>query len=342
MLVELAEYTNVATVGLVLLAFAIVAVSICRFPAENILYPRAMSVQFVANQGPIQTAMMVVENPFSLYLEQKEQLVNAIKCRVSSKVPAVLQALWGVSIADFHHSLHSQWASLKAVVPQGKFLEDSCVASGSLLQLEPCSEQAIILSLPTHISQMNLGSIPRDKYPLVIVLYRNVDEGPTCDLDYYKTVGLLVTLVHIKDDVCPMPSCILAKYIKMVSGRVTCLRELFVANNTESANEVSGYGSVNSAEGGDCIICCVSPVKCAILPCRHACLCHQCLKRLVNCPLCRGPIHSYFAVNQTGAIDEQLSNPDPTEHHAYIQDETVLWRRFGAWNDRLNQMLGLS
>ena len=46
----------------------------------------------------------------------------------------------------------------------------------------------------------------------------------------------------------------------------------------------------------NCVICWNSPASHALLPCRHACLCSQCFKRIENCPVCRTRVISFFLV----------------------------------------------
>ncbi len=46
----------------------------------------------------------------------------------------------------------------------------------------------------------------------------------------------------------------------------------------------------------NCVICWNSPASHVLLPCRHACLCGNCFKRIENCPVCRTRVLSFFLV----------------------------------------------
>ena len=46
----------------------------------------------------------------------------------------------------------------------------------------------------------------------------------------------------------------------------------------------------------NCVICWNFPANHVLLPCRHACLCVNCFKRVENCPVCRTRVISFFIV----------------------------------------------
>jgi len=45
-----------------------------------------------------------------------------------------------------------------------------------------------------------------------------------------------------------------------------------------------------------CVICLSEKREYAFLPCRHLCVCHNCVHYLEKCPLCRTPIHNYMKI----------------------------------------------
>ena len=76
----------------------------------------------------------------------------------------------------------------------------------------------------------------------------------------------------------------LSTYLKQSSGRVTMLRQLYLAcdgagEDTESAEdsdtEVDRVGRV----GARCLVCQVERISRAVLPCRHATTCGGCFNR---------------------------------------------------------------
>lgn len=47
---------------------------------------------------------------------------------------------------------------------------------------------------------------------------------------------------------------------------------------------------VNVEEGPECVACYVNPRGVMLLPCRHLCVCEECLPKIDKCPLCRKPM----------------------------------------------------
>ncbi|ORX85482.1 hypothetical protein BCR32DRAFT_290680 [Anaeromyces robustus] len=57
--------------------------------------------------------------------------------------------------------------------------------------------------------------------------------------------------------------------------------------------------NTNSSTTNDenvCVICLTEKREYAYLPCRHLCVCRNCVHYLEKCPLCRSPIHSYMKI----------------------------------------------
>lgn len=69
---------------------------------------------------------------------------------------------------------------------------------------------------------------------------------------------ILVNVVHLRDPVCPLPTSILAQYLKQASGQLSCLKQLYLATGDPmTADEGSGGtaatgagGSTNGGAGG--------------------------------------------------------------------------------------------
>ena len=94
---------------------------------------------------------------------------------------------------------------------------------------------------------------------------------------------------------------------------------------------------INSYGENSCIICQCGEVIVALLPCRHTCVCRDCLQKLDKCPMCRGVIESYFTItNSTGTGAEQhlevATDDNPSNSPQW-------WVNV---NRRLNGFLGLS
>lgn len=48
-----------------------------------------------------------------------------------------------------------------------------------------------------------------------------------------------------------------------------------------------------SGSGGECVICLERPLAAILLPCRHFCVCRECLEEIDQCPICRAKFSTY-------------------------------------------------
>ncbi|KAK3580394.1 hypothetical protein CHS0354_001514 [Potamilus streckersoni] len=112
-----------------------------------------------------------------------------------------------------------------------------------------------------------------------------------------------------------------------------------VKDTIKSCNQRSGSNHVDGQDYGECIVCQTAQIDYALLPCRHACICHKCFKLLDRCPICRGYIESYFKMRNF-TPDEELQLP-ATPIFTRISDFFSLqnWEQF---NRRLNEYLGFN
>ena len=86
-----------------------------------------------------------------------------------------------------------------------------------------------------------------------------------------------------------------------------------------------------------CIICQCDRVTVALLPCRHTCVCRDCLRRLDKCPMCRGIIESYFTID--GATGGDTSYQPETAADDNPSNSPQWWVNL---NRRVNDFLGFS
>lgn len=54
----------------------------------------------------------------------------------------------------------------------------------------------------------------------------------------------------------------------------------------------------SEVQGKDCVVCQNAPLNRVLLPCRHACVCDNCVSRLQHCPMCRAFVMESFALCQ--------------------------------------------
>ena len=81
------------------------------------------------------------------------------------------------------------------------------------------------------------------------------------------------------------------------------------ASSSSSLPEEGSSSAVSSElSNAVCIVCRALPVTRAFLPCRHACICGLCFQKLSYCPMCQGPIQSYFKVQDEPFIGDAESD----------------------------------
>mmetsp|Transcript_34533 Transcript_34533/g.63968 ORF Transcript_34533/g.63968 Transcript_34533/m.63968 type:complete len:145 (-) Transcript_34533:149-583(-) len=58
-------------------------------------------------------------------------------------------------------------------------------------------------------------------------------------------------------------------------------------------------------EDGECLVCMTDPKDTILLPCRHMCLCRDCLLKMVTakCPICRTTIDQHISFTRTQMSD---------------------------------------
>ncbi|XP_055645587.1 uncharacterized protein LOC129782396 [Toxorhynchites rutilus septentrionalis] len=84
---------------------------------------------------------------------------------------------------------------------------------------KPHGEKEVVLKSPKP--SLMLGAPPRLAYPLVVFMIRETEQDEMLHPD--ETV-ILVNVVHLKDTVCPLPTSILAQYLKQACGQLSSLK----------------------------------------------------------------------------------------------------------------------
>lgn len=232
---------------------------------------------------PPRLLMQRVHIPFTFKLQENAPIgYNGVNCVVSSTVRYWHASWWGAPVRELHRTL---WGSLAEILASNNF---------HFTKSSSHNEQALNLAAE---EPLQLGPPPRSCYPLVVILARDLRD--TGELRPDDTVAL-ISVVHIRDDHCSLPSGIIAQYLKQANGHLSCLKQLYVSGELGAAAEGYDAGAAGTegedAEGALCCVCASSPLSRALLPCRHACLCAECLPKLDKCPICRSVITSYFCI----------------------------------------------
>ena len=294
-----------------------------------------------------QTVMTRVDIPFTLSLDTDISSSSRVMVRMSSRCSYSMKYFWAVPISPFHHALRSPWSWFYSAAVSSD--QNTFSSFGGLeARVNQCrahEERSIILTCPRDL---DLGQAPRDVYPLVVILVKTGSEV----VEDNTGVTALVNIIHIRDATCPIPSQILATYIRQGRG-LTQLRPLYISDSGEA--ECSDTESAEDSETEDwpssthilarCVVCQIERVNRVALPCRHANTCATCFDRLQSrCPMCRGFISSYFRLfpdpdppaPTQNSSDGAGGPPAPPEVTG--RSWRTLWR---DWNVRFNAAMGL-
>lgn len=52
----------------------------------------------------------------------------------------------------------------------------------------------------------------------------------------------------------------------------------------------------DSDAGSMCVVCMDAPLEMVLIPCRHMCVCEDCSKQLISCPMCRQTVEDALKV----------------------------------------------
>uniref|UniRef100_T1HKF0 RING-type domain-containing protein n=2 Tax=Rhodnius TaxID=13248 RepID=T1HKF0_RHOPR len=184
--------------------------------------------------------------------------------------------------------LRQSWVTIIAEMREGTMPRGYFLCPGPHYSCKEHSQKVIRFKIPPE--RLDFGVFPRKYYPLVIFLLTESDEGAQID----DTLAL-ISIIHIEDQECTLPTSVLAQYMKQYSGMHFCLKLLYV---------VTGFndGEVREEEELLCVVCQFFPLSRVLLPCRHACICALCFSRINTCPMCRAQISSYFCVRNENYI----------------------------------------
>ena len=169
----------------------------------------------------------------------------------------------------------------------------------------------------------------------------------------------VTVIIHIKDSVCRIASHILATYLKHTTPAsrkslpvATHIIPIYATLNDSDDKELESddddmdcdvkYSSKN--QRNICVVCQELPSTRCTLPCKHACTCSRCYKRLSGrCPMCRTVISSYFLVGDESdnAIAEAEARDKAEEEERLRNRPKTMAQRLGEWNDRFARAAGL-
>uniref|UniRef100_A0A2M4BPW9 Putative cell growth regulator with ring finger domain protein 1 n=1 Tax=Anopheles marajoara TaxID=58244 RepID=A0A2M4BPW9_9DIPT len=248
-----AEFTNLLPLTAVIVCigatimFLIKAAVILRVQADDVLRPSNVAQQNHNVHVP-RLKMTRVHIPFTFrLLDAGNNSFDEVRLAVSSQVKYSLQAFWGVSIRELHVSLWRTWNDLREA--SSSLIVDSSYCQQLATNVRCCQPHTEhIIALQSPKPPLILGAPPRLAYPLVVFMIRECEPDELLHPD--ETV-ILVNVVHLRDPVCPLPTSILAQYLKQASGQLSCLKQLYLATGDPmTADEGSSSGGGSMAGSG--------------------------------------------------------------------------------------------
>jgi len=271
--------------------------------------------------------------PFTVTVGEERADGEGVVLKMSRQVDYSIRYCWGVDIPAFHHVLRAPWPWFHQAALHGNIFGSGCMEHGPPSPgLAPHEEMALVAR---HASPrpLELGPSPRNTYPLVVIAIRG---GAGDQVEDRTAVTALLTIVHIRDAVCPVPTQVLGSYLRQGSS-VTHLLPLYVSSapgessDTESAEDSETEDSEGPlAARARCVVCQLERVTRAALPCRHAITCGSCFERLKSqCPMCRAFINSYFLLCPEPS-PRPASPPPPSA-------PTSVWQRGRQWMEGVNE-----
>lgn len=316
-------------------------------------------------------AVKSIQNPFHVTIKTQANngLSDGVDLNFSLLHSCKVYMLWGVNLTEFHQNLVNPWQEIITSLQDLKWLHGHTLALKYYGILEKGMNKQIHISTPDCVTEDKLGQSPRDKYPLVVI---TTDSEDAISTDHF--VVAMFTVIHLKDNICKLDTQIVSQYLKTKDEEIRHLQPLFVTSSSESSHRASNLdgrhrgtksdsdsviddnnvSSHNTATTGsrrnssdrsdtsdnfeDCIVCQSLSISYALLPCRHACVCHVCLKKIGDrCPMCRGGIEMYFKVKSIDSHrDSTGSSTGSSEDLTGFNSET----RWEALNRRINEYFG--
>ncbi|KAK2191921.1 hypothetical protein NP493_42g03011 [Ridgeia piscesae] len=295
---DLPSYSDITSFAVIAICLVSLFVYIARLAGPELRGSPEVTIADTAVKQNVQQ----LYNPFRLKLtsETKASVQGGATFEVTCRIAAELRPLWAVSIDELYPAIHQPWPDIARQISDKSFLAEHSFVDDSGLQIltiETCEKKEILLAPP--VFELPLGDVPRDKYPLVVLLYNPeaIRDDVAMTTELCHQVVLTVTLVHLKDDTCPAVSHVIAQYVRTPFSQPLLLKTLFVANTDDHA--ASGDGDRQAAPRDDkestlCVVCQNAEVDRVLLPCRHCCVCAVCFPRLSRCPMCRSQINTYF------------------------------------------------
>ncbi|CAI5764824.1 growth regulator with RING finger domain 1 [Podarcis lilfordi] len=304
-LVALYEYSPLFYISVVFICFLVTSGLVMGWFGWDVPVILRNSDEAESTVKVSQKQMRQVKNPFSLEIKNLEtaSVSNGITLVPDCLEDCLLTCYWGCSVQKIHEALQKHAYCFRIKTPQA--FEDA-VYDEYLYRQQYCiktSDKAgKHCQVPEETQIIDFGPVPRSRYPLVALLTLE-DEG---NREIYDIVSM-VSIIHVTDDSYRLSCRILYQYLLMAQGQFHDLKQLFMSANSntsslssppsgdrtedrvllEKAGLAEDEADLPDENSKDCIVCQNRAVNWVLLPCRHTCLCDECVKYFKQCPMCR-------------------------------------------------------
>ncbi|XP_070578985.1 cell growth regulator with RING finger domain protein 1-like [Ptychodera flava] len=342
---ELSELSSILSILTVILCFSAMAVFIIRWGINPLPH---ISVSCPTENHVPATAMIGMRNPFTLEILDPDTstLNSGVIVRVSAEEPFILYAYWGLDINSLHYLFRRSNTTFEEDSEETHFLQEDYLSKSDSFHFDICKDKEVKLEpdMESNGQDMDLGRLPRTKYPLVVVMSRTEPWTAHANEDCSKIVSM-VNAIHLPDTSYSIKSHIILQFVLTNTGNYCNLQKFYMsteqtenesreeAGNRDCCTEHDSESSVYEVK--DCTVCQNAEISRVILPCRHACVCNQCFPMLNKCPMCRTPIESFFYIHENQTVESLYEvEEDEANMSGWIAKlENVC--------DRLNRLFGL-
>nr|XP_060609350.1 cell growth regulator with RING finger domain protein 1 [Anolis sagrei ordinatus] len=315
-LVALYEYSPLFYISVVFLCFLVTSGMVLGWFGWDVPVILRNSEETESSVKVSQKQMRQVKNPFSLEIKNLSvaSTASGITLSLDCLEDCLLTCYWGCSVQRLHEALQIHAYRFRIKTPQA--FEDALHNEYHYREqysIKKMDKEEKHCQLPAEAQIVDFGPVPRSSYPLVALLTL-ADED---NREIYDIVSL-VSVIHVPDDYYRLSCRMLYQYLLLAQGQFHDLKQLFMSANSNAAAPLSSPPSGLEAEdrvllekvglaedesetpeenSKDCIVCQNRAVNWVLLPCRHTCLCNECVRHFQQCPMCRQFVRESFPLS---------------------------------------------